>query len=119
MDATRAARLRPLPRHNRSSASWAITASSRSSVKAAWARSTNYHQESLDRDVAVKVLFKHLAANSSFVDRFQREARIMAKLDRVEHPAMFGVGEEHGCRFCAMEFIDGGSLQEWLDEGKH
>src|SRR5262249_8624664 len=39
------------------------------------------YQASLDRDVAVKVLFKHLASNADFVQRFQREARIMAKLD--------------------------------------
>jgi serine/threonine-protein kinase len=76
------------------------------------------HQESLDRDVAVKVLFKHLAANTSFVDRFQREARIMAKLDHTNILRCFGVGEEHGYHYFAMEFIDGGSLQDWLDKLK-
>src|SRR5262245_61630045 len=29
------------------------------------------YQESLDRDVAIKVLFKHLASNADFVQRFQ------------------------------------------------
>src|SRR5882762_9232338 len=40
-------------------------------------------QLSLDRDVAIKVLARHLASNQDFVARFQREARIMAKID---HP---------------------------------
>jgi serine/threonine-protein kinase len=74
------------------------------------------HQESLDRDVAVKVLFKHLANNQSFVDRFQREARIMAKLDHPNILRCFGVGEEHGFHYFAMEFIDGGSMQGWIDK---
>jgi serine/threonine-protein kinase len=74
------------------------------------------HQESLDRPVAVKVLFKHLAANPSFVERFQREAKIMAKLDHTNILRCFGVGEEHGWHYLAMEFIDGGSMQGWLDK---
>src|SRR5262249_20391142 len=41
------------------------------------------HQVSLDRDVAVKVLSKELAGKSSFVQRFKREAQVMAKMD---HP---------------------------------
>src|SRR5207248_777932 len=37
----------------------------------------------LDRIVAIKVLAKHLASNEAYVQRFQREAKVMAKLD---HP---------------------------------
>jgi len=77
------------------------------------------HQVSLDRDVAVKVLSKHLASNPDFVQRFQREARIMAKLDHPNILRCFGVGEEHGYHYFAMEFIEGGSMQSVLDkEGK-
>jgi serine/threonine protein kinase len=74
------------------------------------------HQVSLDRDVAVKVLFKHLASNPDFVERFQREARIMAKLDHPNILRCYNVGEEHGWRYFAMEFVDGGSLQGVLDK---
>jgi serine/threonine-protein kinase len=73
-------------------------------------------QESLERDVAIKVLFKHLAANKDFVERFQREARIMAKLDHPNIMRCYGVGEESGFHYFAMEFVDGGSMQDVLDK---
>jgi serine/threonine-protein kinase len=77
------------------------------------------HQISLDREVAVKVLSKQLASNPSFVERFQREARLMARLDHPNILRCFGVGEEHGWHYFAMEFIDGGSMQGLLDrQGK-
>ncbi|MFO0865941.1 MAG: protein kinase [Gemmataceae bacterium] len=40
-------------------------------------------QMSLDREVAVKVLSKELSSKPAFVQRFEREAKVMAKLD---HP---------------------------------
>jgi serine/threonine-protein kinase len=74
------------------------------------------HQDSLDRDVAIKVLFKHLASNPSFVERFQREARIMARLDHPNILRCYGVGEDHGYHYFAMEFVEGGSMQNWLEK---
>ncbi|MCS6872650.1 MAG: protein kinase, partial [Anaerolineae bacterium] len=41
------------------------------------------YQASVDRYVAVKVMMPEIANDPSFVERFQREARIIAKL---EHP---------------------------------
>jgi serine/threonine-protein kinase len=72
------------------------------------------HQISLDRIVAVKVPFRHLAKDTSFVGRFYREARIMAKLDHPNILRCFGVGEESGWHYLAMEYIDGASMQSWL-----
>ena len=80
MDATRAARLAPLP-HQQKLSKLGDYRLLKKLGEGGMGTVYKAHQESLDRDVAVKVLFKHLAANSSFVDRFQREARIMAKLD--------------------------------------
>jgi serine/threonine-protein kinase len=73
-------------------------------------------QESLERDVAIKVLSKHLASNADFVQRFQREARIMAKLDHPNVVRCWGAGEQGGNHYLAMEFVDGGSLQDVLDK---
>jgi serine/threonine-protein kinase len=73
-------------------------------------------QESLERDVAIKVLFKHLATDKQFVERFQREARIMAKLDHPNILRCYGVGEQGGFHYFAMEFVDGGSMQDALDK---
>ena len=73
-------------------------------------------QISLDRVVAVKVPFKHLAKDASFVQRFYREARIMARLDHPHILRCFSVGEESGWHYLAMEFIDGASMQNWLEK---
>ena len=38
----------------------------------------------------------------------------MAKLDHPNIIRSYGVGEQHGYHYLAMEFVDGGSLQDWL-----
>jgi len=72
------------------------------------------HQISLDRPVALKVLFKHLASNQNFIERFYREARILARLDHPHIVRGYSVGCEKGWHYYAMEYIEGGSLQSWL-----
>jgi serine/threonine-protein kinase len=77
------------------------------------------HQISLDRDAAIKVMAKHLARNPAFVERFYREARLMARLDHPNIIRSYGVGEDHGYHYLAMEYVNGGSLQDLLKrEGK-
>ena len=72
-------------------------------------------QVSLDRDVALKVLFRSLAANKpDFVPRFYREAKVMAKLNHPNVVTCFGVGEAHGLHYLAMEYVDGGSVSDLL-----
>ncbi|MBM4070718.1 MAG: serine/threonine protein kinase [Planctomycetes bacterium] len=72
------------------------------------------HQISLDRPCAVKVLAKELAGKPAFVDRFLREARIMAKLDHPNILRCFEVNQAQGFHYLSMEFVDGGSIQDWL-----
>jgi serine/threonine-protein kinase len=72
------------------------------------------HQKSLDRQVALKVLSKELAANPRFVERFKREARVMARLDHPNILRCFEVNEAMGYNYLAMELVDGGSLGDWL-----
>ncbi len=67
---------------------------------------------SLDRPVAVKVLFPEFATDPSFVERFRREAQAAANLT---HPNIVGVydwGAQSGTYFIVMEFVDGQSLAE-------
>ncbi len=71
-------------------------------------------QISLDRPAALKVLSRDLAAKPNFIERFYREARLMAKLDHPNLIRGYGVGEQNGFHYLAMEFVDGGSLQDWL-----
>jgi len=72
-------------------------------------------QLSLDRIVAVKILAEHLAHNPSFVERFQREARAIAKVNHPNILAVYDVACQDLRHFMIMELIDGGSLTELLD----
>jgi len=72
------------------------------------------HQVSLDREVAVKVLAKELSDKPAFVQRFLREARVMARLDHPNILRCFDVGTAKGYHYLAMEFVDGGSVEGFL-----
>lgn len=69
---------------------------------------------SLDREVAIKVLSKELASKPAFVQRFDREAKVMAKLDHPNILRCFDAGEANGFHFLSMEFVEGGSVEDWL-----
>jgi len=72
-------------------------------------------QVSLDRIVAMKVLAEHLVHDAIFVQRFQREARAIA---RVNHPnilQVYDVGNQGDIHYMIMELVDGSSLAEQLE----
>src|SRR5262245_48143086 len=75
-----------------------------------------YHA-SLDRYVAFKVLHPAFNADQSFAARFQREARVVARL---EHPNIVPVYDyaEHETRpYLVMKFIEGETLKAQMDRG--
>jgi serine/threonine-protein kinase len=72
------------------------------------------YQVSAQREVAVKVLFPHMARNQKLLERFYREARTMGHLSHPNIVQGYAVGEEQGWHYLAMEFVDGRSLQKWL-----
>ena len=67
-------------------------------------------------EVAVKVLPLALTANKKLVDRFNREMAILKKLKHPRIVQFYGGGEQDGQHFYAMEFINGGTLAELLQE---
>jgi len=71
-------------------------------------------QRSLGRRVALKVLPKQALLDPVQLRRFQREARIAARLHHTNIVSLFGVGEHDGFHFLVMELIDGVSLQETI-----
>ena len=64
-------------------------------------------QESLNRRVAVKVLPPHLAANESFVQRFNRESGALAKLSHPNIVAIHDCGREGEHYFFVLDFVTG------------
>ncbi len=75
-------------------------------------------QRSLDRVVALKVLWPELASETAFADRFTREARAMARLDHPHIVRVFEFGERNGLYFLVMEYVDGVNLRELMDGGE-
>jgi serine/threonine-protein kinase len=75
-------------------------------------------QESLGRRVALKVLPAGVAQRASYLERFRREARAAAKLHHTNIVPVFGVGEENGTCYYAMQYIQGQPLDVVLEEVK-
>ena len=73
-------------------------------------------QQGLDRNVALKVLSKQLGKKSTFVERFFREARAMARLDHPNVLKVFAVETDQGRHYVAIEYVDGQSMQDWVDQ---
>jgi serine/threonine-protein kinase len=72
------------------------------------------HDTRLDRDVAVKLLSTHLAADPVLAERFQREARALAAFTHPAIVAVYDVGEEGGDPFFVMELVAGETLADRL-----
>lgn len=69
----------------------------------------------LKRNAALKILLDTLALDSQFVQRFRREAQIVAQLSHPNIVQVFSVGVlPQGAPYIAMQFIDGGSLRDKL-----
>jgi len=73
------------------------------------------YQKGIDRDVAVKILHKELAANPDLVARFLREAKVSSKLDHPHVVKVLLAGQlEDGTMYLVMEYLDGISLHSAL-----
>jgi serine/threonine protein kinase/WD40 repeat protein len=73
-------------------------------------------QESLGRHVALKVLDPDRSAGPVALARFRREARTAALLHHSHIVPVFGVGEQEGVCFYAMQYIQGRGLDAVLRE---
>lgn len=71
-------------------------------------------QVNLDRPVALKILPPHLSSDGSFVKRFKREARAVAKLSHSNIIQIFDIAEEKGLHFFSMEYVAGETLDKVL-----
>src|SRR5947209_8430829 len=68
----------------------------------------------LGREVALKVLSPELAGKPALIERFQREARHIAKLRHRNIVKMYEFGEANGTYFLALEFVDGIDLYDYI-----
>ena len=71
----------------------------------------------LGRDVAIKVLPEIFALDPERLERFAREAKILASLSHPNVAAIYGLHESGGIRFLAMELVPGEDLARRLERG--
>ncbi|WP_457254401.1 serine/threonine-protein kinase [Pedococcus sp. P5_B7] len=74
------------------------------------------HDETLDRDVAVKVLLPDSAQDEGFVERFRAEARLSSQLSHPNVGTVHDFGEHDGQAFLVMELMTGEPLSTLINE---
>ena len=72
----------------------------------------------LGRRVAVKLLHPALAGDSTFLRKFQAEARLAASLNHPNVLHVYDWGDEDGVPYLVLEYLGGGSLRSLLDTGR-
>lgn len=70
-----------------------------------------------EREVAVKVLKRELLEDPELRERFERETKIVAKLEHAAIVPVYDVGHDRGQLFYVMRYMSGGSLTERINEG--
>ncbi len=76
------------------------------------------HDTRLDRPVAIKALPPEVAADPERLQRFEREAKVLASLSHPNIAAIHGVEESGGARYLILEHVEGESLAERLAGGR-
>jgi formylglycine-generating enzyme required for sulfatase activity/serine/threonine protein kinase len=72
------------------------------------------YQPSVDRHVALKVLSRYFTSDPQFLERFRREAKVVAQLQHPHILPVFDFGESDSYAFLVMPFVKRGTLAELL-----
>src|SRR5690625_4367638 len=70
----------------------------------------------LERDVAIKVLRLEYASDHEFIERFDREAQAATSLSHTNIVNIYDVGEEDHILYMVMEYVDGLTLKEYIQQ---
>ena len=74
-------------------------------------------QQSMNRQVAIKVLPKHFIKDDTYMERFKREVDIVSKLEHRNIIPVYDYGEFDGQPFIVMRYMPAGSLDDILKDG--
>jgi len=74
-------------------------------------------QKALERAVAIKVIMPAYSSEEEFRLRFLKEGKIIAKLRHPHIVTIHDIGERQGYYYMVMEYVDGGTLKERIQEG--
>ena len=75
-------------------------------------------QESLARDVAIKILSPNLLSDADIVRRFERESMVIAQLNHPNIVHVIDRGKAGTRYYFVMEYVDGASLREVIDSSR-
>lgn len=67
--------------------------------------------QTLDRDVAVKVMHREMSEQEDQLERFRQEARAVAKLSHPNVVAVIDAGEDGGHPYIVFEYVEGETLK--------
>ena len=75
------------------------------------------HDPLFEREVALKILKQELLNNLQVRERFERETKIIAKLEHAAIVPVYDVGRDNDQLFFVMRYMAGGSLSERIQNG--
>ncbi len=73
------------------------------------------YQQSVDREVAFKVVLPEFANQPEFIRRFESEAQMVARLEHLHIVPLFDYWREPGLACLVMRYLRGGSLQSSIE----
>src|SRR5579871_541424 len=73
-------------------------------------------QVSLKRKVALKLLRAELAANTTALVRFKKEAEAVARATHANIVQVYAIGEAEGHHYMALEYVEGRTLREYTEK---
>ncbi len=74
-------------------------------------RATDHHEDALR---AIKLLNPGMARSTVVQERFRREAEILSRLQHANIVKVHAFSEENGMAYLVMDYVDGGSLKDWV-----
>lgn len=72
------------------------------------------YDEPLERFVAIKILSRKLSNSPAFLERFRREAKVLAALNHPGIAFIYSFGEEEGEHYFAIQWCSGGTLADLI-----
>ena len=75
-------------------------------------------QRSLERWVAIKILAPERVRDPLFTERFEREAKMLARMSHPNIVTVFDHGRVDDLFYIVMEYVDGVNLRDLLQDGK-
>jgi Tol biopolymer transport system component/tRNA A-37 threonylcarbamoyl transferase component Bud32 len=74
------------------------------------------YQPGLDRYVAIKILPEYFLRDETFLARFQREAKAIAKLSHSHILPVYDFGQQDNLTYIVMQYVEAGTLKNMLGE---